>query len=189
MTLSDPTFVVVSTAPTAEGRYWAYVEAFDEAEAMELAERLLPAPSLAFRLPTQRIGTLVRRLTVYGPILFPAGIALLPLLAIQFRRSSAGFVVMSWAASFGYALLFEVTVLLLVVAYLATLDFACARVGSRTLRERSAVAPDGTVLEGPRVEDVIEAFGPERVGRTVCLVNYGFGAGLLVVVVLGVLSR
>ena len=53
----------------------------------------------------------------------------------------------------------------------------------------TASTPDGTVLEGPRVEDVIEAFGPERVARNVRLVNYGFGAGLLLVFLLGVLSR
>ena len=187
--LSDFTYVVVSSSPTAEGRYWTYVDAIDQEEAMELGARELPAPSLAFRLPTQRIRRLAKLLLTYGAVAGLAATLLLPVLTFHFRRSGAGFVVLSWGEAFGYAVLFELMVLLLVLSYLAVLDFVCAHVGYRTLRERSKVAPDGHVLEGPELEDVMEAFGPERVSRIVRLVNRSFGAGLLLVLALGLLTR
>ena len=72
---------------------------------------------------------------------------------------------------------------------MAILDFVCGWVGYRTLRERSRVSTDGTVVEGPLLEDIMAAFGPERVSRTVRLVNRGFCTALLVVLVLGLLTR
>lgn len=186
--LSDSTFVVIGTTPTAEGRYWTYVDAITEEGAMELAAVELPAPSLAFRLPTQRVRRFAKFLLVYGPIVAAVAILMIPILTWHFRRS-AGFVVLGWAASFGYALVFELMVLFLLVSYLAILDLVCGWVGYRTLRERSRVSTGGTVLEGPLLEDIMAAFGPERVSQTVRLVNRGFGAALLLVLVLGVLTR
>jgi hypothetical protein len=189
MTLADTTFVVVSTTSGPDGRYWSCVDAFDEDEAMTMAGKQLAAPSVAFRLPTQRTKRLARVVAEYLPSWLLAAVVLLFFLTFQFRRSGAGFVVLSWPGALGYALLFEVTLALLFLTYLAILDFACARVGARTLAARATIASDGTVVEGPAAQDVIDAFGPERVARTVSLVNRGFGAGLLLILLLGVLSR
>ena len=189
MPMIDYTYVVSSMKPSPEGSYWAFVDARSKAEALLDAAPQLPQPYGAFKVPTQRLKTLVNYVIDFAPVGIIGTFLIIGFLTFGYRTSSAGFVVMSWPQAFGSALLLFVTVVTTVVAYCAILDFLCARDCYAALETRGTVAPDGRVLEPQSVTDVLYAFGTERVGETTRRFNKSFGIALLVIVIVGSISR
>jgi hypothetical protein len=177
--LHESTYVALSSTPNADGRQWVYLMAPGPEEASILAQRWAPSPHYIFKLPTQRTKTAANLVLRYGPAWILGTLALVTYLTIHFRQNGLGFVVFGWPQAFGFALLFLATVILLMVSYLAALDVACSRAGSRMLRLRSTKAPDGSVIEPTGIEDILDAYGPVRMGRAVLRVNIVFVAGLL----------
>jgi hypothetical protein len=188
MSLSEFTYVVLSTEPTPEGGKWTYVQASSVGEALELGAEQLAAPHIAFKLPTQRTKALANHLARYAHVWMAGIFTTIVFMTFQLRRSGQGFVVLSWAGAFGYAVLLVFALLLLGLTYLTVLDLACAHVGARILSERSRGA-GGDSSRAASVDDIMEAYGTERVGSTVRTVTLYFGAALLILTVIGVLTR
>ena len=180
--LYESTYVALSSTPNAEGRQWVYVRAGGSEEAAILAEQLVPSPRYLFKLPTQRTKAVASMVLHYGPAWIVGTIGLVIYLTIHFRRVGLGFVVLGWPQAFGFALLLLATVILLVVSYLAALDVACSRAGARLLSVRSTRGPDGSLVEPGGLEDILDAFGPARMGRAVRKVNLAFATGLFLVI-------
>ena len=181
--LYESTYVALSSTPNDSGRQWVYLRAGDLEEAAVLAEDQLPSPRYLFKLPTQRTKTFATMILHYGPAWIVGIIALVIYLTIHFRRVGLGFVVLGWPQAFGFALLLLATVILLLVSYLAALDVACSRAGSRLLSVRSTRGPNGTLVDPAGLEDILDAFGPVRMSRAVRRVNLAFATGLLIVIV------
>jgi hypothetical protein len=178
----EATYVALSSTPNADGRQWVYLRASDDEEASIIADTLVPTPRYLFKLPTQRTKAVANMVLRFGPFWIIGTIGLVTYLTIHFRRSGLGFVVLGWAQSFGFALLLLATVILLVVSYLAALDVACSRAGSRALKARAKRDPDGTLVEPQALEDILEAYGPVRMSRAVRRVNVAFALGMTLVV-------
>jgi hypothetical protein len=189
MPLIDYTYVVSSMKPSPEGSYWAFVDARSKDEALLDAAPQLPQPYGAFKVPTQRLKTFVNAAIDFAPVWMVGTFLIIGFLTFNYRRSAAGFVVMSWPQAFGSALLLFITVLTTAVAYCAILDFLCARDCFGALKTRATVASDGSVLEPQSVTDVLYAFGSDRVGETTRRFNKSFAIALLVIVVVGSISR